>query len=202
MDREEPDITPAEAWLSSLNATCNRLSTQYLNLLKAAAGGPLSSSYASSYMMGNGNPIMDSTSGANPALGESTAAGGATNSGMDENETRKKFDRSGGGQMREPNEPPAPLAADAALSTLQAKLAAENICVATCNLLDLIRTLRLSALLMEEDAIAVEEEEEYLKVRQSAREAALDSTRMEEELMNIRNEEVKISDDGSIITQG
>ena len=37
MDREEADLTPAEEWQQSLNATCNRLSTQYLNLLRAAS---------------------------------------------------------------------------------------------------------------------------------------------------------------------
>ena len=35
MDRVEADASPAEEWLQSLNAACNRLSTQYLNLLKA-----------------------------------------------------------------------------------------------------------------------------------------------------------------------
>ena len=37
MDRVEADLTPAEEWQQSLNATCNRLSTQYLNLLRAAS---------------------------------------------------------------------------------------------------------------------------------------------------------------------
>jgi len=37
MERVEKDATPAEKWQASLNATCNRLSTQYLNLLRAAS---------------------------------------------------------------------------------------------------------------------------------------------------------------------
>ena len=37
MDRVEDDLTPGEEWQQSLNATCNRLSTQYLNLLRAAS---------------------------------------------------------------------------------------------------------------------------------------------------------------------
>jgi hypothetical protein len=37
MDRVEADLTPGEEWQQSLNATCNRLSTQYLNLLRAAS---------------------------------------------------------------------------------------------------------------------------------------------------------------------
>jgi len=37
MERIETEATPAEDWLQSFNATCNRLSTQYLNLLRAAS---------------------------------------------------------------------------------------------------------------------------------------------------------------------
>ena len=37
MEQVEVDATPAEEWLQQLNATCNRLSTQYLNLLRAAS---------------------------------------------------------------------------------------------------------------------------------------------------------------------
>lgn len=88
------------------------------------------------------------------------------------------------------NEPPPPLAADASLSSLQAKLAAQNLCVAASNLLDLIRTLRLSALLMEQRTIALEEEEEYRRVKKKARIAILESTKLEAEIMKIRNSEL------------
>ena len=37
MDRSSDDTTPAEEWLQQLNAVCNRLSTQYLNLLRTAS---------------------------------------------------------------------------------------------------------------------------------------------------------------------
>ena len=37
MERIEADATPAEEWVQSLNATCNRLLTQYLNLLRSAS---------------------------------------------------------------------------------------------------------------------------------------------------------------------
>ena len=37
MDLVEADATPAEEWQAALNATCNRLSTQYLNLLRSAS---------------------------------------------------------------------------------------------------------------------------------------------------------------------
>ena len=36
--QSEDDTSAADEWLASLNATCNRLSTQYLQLLRAAAG--------------------------------------------------------------------------------------------------------------------------------------------------------------------
>ena len=81
MDRTETDApTPSEVWRSSLNATCNRLSTQYLNLLKSASGNDAS---------------------------------------RNEGRGRQNDPRSGGGIMRDPNEPPAPLAADTALASLQ-----------------------------------------------------------------------------------
>jgi len=180
MDKEEADITPGEEWLSSLNATCNRLSTQYLNLLRAAAGG----SFQTSSMM---NMMLNDVPELN---GSGVTADNIV--GLEEHESRKQLDRGGGGKMIELNEPPAPLAADAALSTLQTKLAAENICVAVSHLLDLIRTLRLSALLMEEGVIGEEEEEEFQYVKELAKEAALISTKMEEELMAIRNKETQI----------
>jgi D-alanyl-D-alanine carboxypeptidase (penicillin-binding protein 5/6) len=53
--------------------------------------------------------------------------------------------------------PPPPLAANVALSTLQCQLAAENLCVAASHLLSLIRILRLSLLIMDEETISAEE---------------------------------------------
>ena len=40
MDRVEADLTPGQEWQQSLNATINRLSTQYVNLLRAASSVP------------------------------------------------------------------------------------------------------------------------------------------------------------------
>lgn len=37
MDHIEADATPAEEWKKDLNATCNRLSSQYLSLVRAAS---------------------------------------------------------------------------------------------------------------------------------------------------------------------
>jgi len=96
----------------------------------------------------------------------------------------------GGGEMTDPNEPPPPLAADTALSSLQAELAAQNLCVASAHLLDLIRTLRLSVLLMDEKSIAEEEEWEFNEANDLARDAAEESAILEAEYMMIRNAEV------------
>ena len=88
--------------------------------------------------------------------------------------------------MRDSSEPPPPLAADTSLSALQAKLAAENLCVAASNLLDLTRTLRLSALLMDEDNIAAEETDECQDCREVA-ERVRESARVNAELIRIKN---------------
>ena len=66
----------------------------------------------------------------------------------------------GGGRMREEKDPPPPpLAADAIQSSLQANLATQNICVATSHLLECIRTLRYSALVMDIPTIQQEEQD-------------------------------------------
>mmetsp|Transcript_24591 Transcript_24591/g.54370 ORF Transcript_24591/g.54370 Transcript_24591/m.54370 type:complete len:161 (+) Transcript_24591:138-620(+) len=154
MDRVQVEDTPAEKWKASLNATCNRLSTQYGNLLRSASSAA--------------------------ALQEQGTGGGDGGSISHD-------PRSGGGMMRDSNEPPPPLAADASLSALQAKLAAHNLCVASANLLDLIRTLRLSALLMDEETIAAEEEEGCEECHDLAEEAVRESVQLEAELFSLRN---------------
>eukprot|EP00816_Leptocylindrus_hargravesii_P012475 CAMPEP_0196812772 /NCGR_PEP_ID=MMETSP1362-20130617/30731_1 /TAXON_ID=163516 /ORGANISM="Leptocylindrus danicus, Strain CCMP1856" /LENGTH=187 /DNA_ID=CAMNT_0042188651 /DNA_START=114 /DNA_END=677 /DNA_ORIENTATION=+ len=109
-NKDEPLTKESAAWLASLNATCNRLTTQYLTILRAAAA-------------------------INPKAAQS-------NSGSTEGHRA-------GGTMLDPSDPPPSLTTNAALSSLQAQLAAQNICVASSQLLDLIRTLRLSLLLMD-----------------------------------------------------
>mmetsp|Transcript_21438 Transcript_21438/g.21784 ORF Transcript_21438/g.21784 Transcript_21438/m.21784 type:complete len:159 (-) Transcript_21438:17-493(-) len=156
MDREEADATPSERWKSSLNATCNRITTQYLSLLRSAAG--------------TATAVGDAEEG---------AGGGGVSEG----------DRSGGGLIADQADPPPPpIAADAALNSLQVKLAAHNLCVASSNLLELIRTLRLAALLMDETVIESEERDEF--------EIAMDEVDhlmegecvlLESELMSLRN---------------
>jgi len=67
MDRVEADLTPGQDWRESLNATCNRLSTQYLNLLRAASSmssleqkGNDSNNNSSNNKGGNGGQKMAS----------------------------------------------------------------------------------------------------------------------------------------------
>lgn len=155
MNREEVEAKPAEKWLSSLNAVCNRLTTQYLTLLKSAAG-------MSTVAKRNATPdAISLTEG-----------------------------HRGGGVMLDPNEPPPALAADSALISLQTKLAAQNIAVASSNLLDLIRTLRLSALLMEEQVIDEEEEIECEICMEETQAVARESAILEGELFNLWRDEL------------
>jgi hypothetical protein len=148
MDRVEADLTPGKEWQQELNNTCNRLSTQYLNLLRAA-------------------------------------------SSVCALEKNKADPRSGGGQMKSLQDPPPPpLAADVAISSLQCQLAVENLCVAASNLLSLIRRLRLSLLLMDEDTIAAEEEWQVQQVQSIAEKAMEEANVVEQEWMELRNQEL------------
>mmetsp|Transcript_14977 Transcript_14977/g.26507 ORF Transcript_14977/g.26507 Transcript_14977/m.26507 type:complete len:158 (-) Transcript_14977:80-553(-) len=156
MDRIEADDTPAELWESSLDATCNRLMSHYLSLLRAAS----SSDPDASTEANNGTHQV----GTDP--------------------------RAGGGLMLEANDPPPPLAANVQMSAVQAKLAAENLCVASSNALDLIRTLRLSVLLMDEELIRAEEEEEALELCEMGLEAEDECALLEEKLTQLRNKEL------------
>lgn len=178
MDRIEADATPAEDWLQSLNATCNRLSTQYLNLLRAASSvtaleqGRLQDPRGSYFY------------------------------------ARKKmsmyyflvlhlvfciyYHHAAGGHMPTQQDPPPPaLAADVAMSSVQCQLAAENICVATSHLLSLIRTLRLSILLMDDGLIAAEEEWQVQEAQAMTQDAQREAVRLEQELMTLRNNQLQ-----------
>lgn len=97
------------------------------------------------------------------------------------------FQTAGGGTMQSSQEPPPPLAADAALSSLQAQLAVENLSVASTNLLDLIRTLQLSLLLMDQDTIAAEEEYQVQAFSEQTRQSLLEAAKLEAELMKVKN---------------
>jgi hypothetical protein len=93
----------------------------------------------------------------------------------------------GGGIMQSIQEPPPPLAADASLSALQAQMAVENLSVASSNLLEHIRTLRLSILLMDEDTIAAEEEWQVRESFRVTKEASLEAAKLEVELWKLQN---------------
>ena len=93
---------------------------------------------------------------------------------------------SGGGPMRDIDDPPPPLAANVEMTALQAKLAAENLCVASSNALDLIRTLRLSILLTDDELIRAEEEEEALELFETSLQAEEESRLLEAKLMELR----------------
>lgn len=87
--------------------------------------------------------------------------------------------------------PPPPLAADVALSSLQCQLAAENLCTATSNMLSLIRTLRLSLLLMDEETIAAEEEWQVQQVQTITTKAQEQANILEQEWLGLRNQELQ-----------
>jgi len=145
MQREEADLTPPQEWENSLNATCNRLSTQYLNLLRAASS-------IAALEKGRMDP------------------------------------RSGGGHMKSSQDPPPPpLAADVALSSLQCHLATENLCVASSNLLSLIRTLRMSIMLMDEETISAEEQLQIQKAQKITQTAMEEANRLEQRFMELRD---------------
>jgi hypothetical protein len=168
MDRIEPDQTPAEAWKSSLDATCNRLMSHYHGLLRAAAAPPSSSDHDGAG--GGGGGLAGGSSAHHHAVGQV---------GSDP--------RAGGGPMRDPDDPPPPpLASNVEMTALQAKLAAENLCVASSNALDLIRTLRLSVLLTDEELIRAEEEEEALKMFEASLWAEDECASLEARLMELR----------------
>jgi hypothetical protein len=165
MQQPDVDLTPGEDWRESLNATCNRLTTQYLNLIRAASSATALEAY---------NKNKD---------------GGSSN-----NNNVKHIDpRSGGGSGQKMNSlqdpPPPPLAADVTNSSLQCQLAAENLCVATSQLLSLIRTLRLSILLMDEETIAAEEEWQVQQLQAVTEQAKEQANMLEQEWIALRNQQ-------------
>ena len=157
MDRTEPEKTPADEWSASVDATCNRLMSSYLSLMRAAAS----------------SSAVDESSTDQAEVGSDP--------------------RAGGGLMRDVDDPPPPLAANVQMSSVQAKLAVENLCVASSHALDLIRTLRLSALLMDEEAIRAEEEEEALTEFEKKLEAEKECILLEQKLLDIRNKALSFS---------
>lgn len=133
---------PSIEYKNLLNSTLNRLTNQYLCLLRAA-----SSEMALSDL---------------------------------------QVDPRAGGEMTTANEPPAPLASSTSLSTLSTAVATQNICASVNQLLDLIRTLRLSIIIMGEDRFE-EEELECLENRVAMEDIMKASSRIENELLESFN---------------
>lgn len=93
--------------------------------------------------------------------------------------------------MLTPNDAPTPpLASSTNMSALHCQLAAENICVATSNLLSLIRTLRLSLLLMDEETIADEEEWQVHQIEQISSQSQEQANLIEQEWLLLRAKEL------------
>ena len=93
--------------------------------------------------------------------------------------------------------PPPPLAADVALSSVQCRAASENICVACSQLLSLIRTLRLSLLLMDGDTMEAEEHLQVEYAQQRVEEIMGRIAGLEEELAELRSDKSNNNDSNS-----
>ena len=187
MDHVEADLTPGQEWQQAVSNTCNRLSTQYLNLLKAA------SSVAALESGGNAGVIVGGITSATGSAVDPTGPGnkaGASATTTTASSISTSDPRSGGGNMNSLQDPPPPpLAANVALSSLQCQLAVENLCVAASQLLSLIRTLRLSLLLMDESTIVAEEEWQVEQVRAITEKAMQEADVLEQKWMEYRNQE-------------
>jgi hypothetical protein len=167
------DESPAEEWLRQLNATCNRLSTQYLQLLRAAA--------SDDEQGGSGG------GGAGDHGGRSGSAATTTSVvGSHHHDPRWSSSSHSMRSLQDP--PPPPLAASVASSLLQCQLAAENISVAASSVLTLIRTLRLSLLLTDSDTMMAEQELERQDCRERTRRALEQAGELEQTLMELRRE--------------
>ncbi|KAL3769084.1 hypothetical protein ACHAWU_008776 [Discostella pseudostelligera] len=186
MDIIQPDETPAQAWEASLDATCNRLMSQYLSLLRAAAPATTTTSLSSS----SGSSSYPDQNDGGAVVHSGVGVGSSSNSSANIRGQVGTDPRAGGWLMRNADDPPPPLAADVLLGAVQAKLAAENLCVASSNALDLIRTLRLSVLLLDEELIRAEEEEEALELLESSLEAEGECAVLEAKLSELRSKEL------------
>ncbi len=87
-------------------------------------------------------------------------------------------------------EPPAPLSASVSLSTLQTKLSTQNIITASNALLDLIRIMRVSALVMDGERIHMEEEVECWEDEIVTSVVKREGERYEKEYMELRMKEL------------
>jgi len=94
--------------------------------------------------------------------------------------------------MKSPTDPPPPpLAADVRLCALQCRTAAENLCAAASQLLTLIRTLRLSLLLMDQETLRAEEELQIHESHRRATAAIQEAMQLEQSLMQLRQQKFR-----------
>lgn len=98
--------------------------------------------------------------------------------------------KAGGGQMKSMTEPPPPLSSSTSLSTLQTKLSTQNIITASNTLLDLIRIMRVSALVTDSDRIQMEEEVEFWEDGIVTGVVRREGEKYEEEWMELRMNEL------------
>ena len=87
---------------------------------------------------------------------------------------------------------PPPLAADVAIhATVQCQLCIENICVATSQILNLIRTLRLSLLLMDNETISAEEYVQVQQTQQLTADASMAAMELEYQYMDLLRKQLE-----------
>jgi len=161
-------------WKSSVKSSLNRLSNQYLTLLRAASSEVALTAVEEEE---EANQFEQSAS----ATSSSANIHGSNNLNIID-------PRIGGGRMIHPNEPPPPLASSTSLSELTTLVASENICTTVNELLDLIRIARLSVLVMGEDR-AEEEAAECWEDSVVMEEVLAETQKMEQKLLKLREKD-------------
>ena len=199
---------PGKEWRDSLNATCNRLSTQYLQLLKAAAAATASTSTtttattAAAATTGSAQsssilPSVSSSSSSGTGTGTATNFPGGTGiSGVNTGSAaaaaavgRPSIVRCvGTGTMTTLQDPPPPaLAYEVIRSQLSCQLATDNLCVAASQLLTLIRQLRLSILITDTSTMTAEEVQACQEIQRETERATQEAKELEEQWIQLRN---------------
>jgi hypothetical protein len=212
MDKgQEEDATPAEVWLNQLNNVCNRLSAQYLNLLRTASSVSAKQSGSSS-----GGTSATETRGKKEKKKEMrlvflfwccdlffvfSFSSSSSSFSLFVCIYYSYFPfllsfsfsvitvvLSGSFLMQNATEPSPALAAEVRLSALQCRTAAENLCEAVTTLVTLIRTLRLSLLLMDHDTMEAEENIQMYHSQQRTQTILQQAVHIEQELIQLRRQ--------------
>ena len=192
-------LVPGKEWRESLNATCNRLSTQYLQLLKAAAAATASTSTtttSTTTASTQSSSILpsvstSSSSGIGPATNLTDGTGiGSVNTGSVAAAAGQPsaVGSVGTGTMTTLQDPPPPaLAYEVIRSQLSCQLATENLCVAASQLLTLIRQLRLSILITDTSTMTAEEVQACQEIQRETERATQEAKQLEEQWIQLRN---------------